>query len=316
MRAPHLALVVLLCASCTSSKSRPTTLDAGPSGTDAGPARTDGGPSERDASRLLDSGREGVETRSITAGPFTVASGAERTQCVSFDVGNEGPMFVRAIRTHLTPGSHHMIVYRLDEPPDPTPRTCGSFSHGVADSIFIAQREEAGIEYPAGTGLRIDAHQTIGLEMHYINYVSDEPIDISGTVELDLVPADGAIEDMHLLFDGDLSLSIPARSGHTTTSFHTIPSGARIFALTSHTHQLGVRATIHRGRSETDLGELLHESTSWAEPPLDTFDPMVVLDPGEGLVLTCEYYNPTDAEVGFGIGFDDEMCFLWAHIVE
>jgi hypothetical protein len=308
MSAPRLALLALL-AGCTSSTGRPASMDGGSPPSDAGPA-------EIDASRVVDSGRDGVETRSVTAGPFSAPNGAERTQCVSFDVGNELPMFLVGVRTHLTPGSHHMIVYRLDEPPDARPRPCGAFSHGVSDSIFIAQQREAAITYPRGTGLRIEAHQTIGLEIHYINYVSDAPIDIAGTVELDLVPADGALEEMHLLFDGDLSLTIPARSDHTATSFHAIPSGARIFALTSHTHQLGTRATIHRATSETAPGELLHESTSWAEPPLDVFDPMLVLDPGEGLLLTCEYHNPTDEEVGFGLGFDDEMCFLWAHIVE
>jgi hypothetical protein len=281
--------------------------DAGSGGTDSGGAAVDsGGP-------IGDAGPG--EARSLTVGPFEAARGVERTQCVSLDLGNDAPMFVRAIRTHLTDGSHHMIVYRLDEAPDPTPRFCGSFSHGVGDSIFIAQQRDAEIRYPAGTGLHVEAHQTIGLEMHYINYVSDAPIDISGTVELDLVPIDGSIEEMQLLFTGDIALSIPARSEATSRSFHSVPSGARIFALTSHTHQLGTHATIHRGDSETTPGALLHESTSWAEPPLDLFDPMLELDPGEGLILTCEYYNPGDSDVGFGTGFDDEMCFLWAHFV-
>jgi hypothetical protein len=52
---------------------------------------------------------------------------------------------------------------------------------------------------------------------------------------------------------------------------------------------------------------------NWAEPPLDTYDPALTFAEGEGLALTCEFDNTTGGPVVFGEGFDDEMCFLWAH---
>jgi hypothetical protein len=263
-----------------------------------------------------DAGDVPVETRSLTAGPFSVPSGVERTVCMSFDLGNEAPAMVRAIRTHLSAGSHHMIVYHLDEAPNPTPEPCGGFSHGVAASLFIAQQAEASLIYPDGAGLPIDAHQTIGVEIHFINYFGGDPIDVQGTVELDLVEPDPSYSVVSLLFTGDLDIDIPARSTATETSIHFPPVGSRIFGLTSHTHQWGVRSTIHRGFSVSTPGELLHTSTLWSEPPLDLFDPPLALEAGEGLVLSCEYENMSDRRVGFGTGFDDEMCFLWAYLVD
>jgi hypothetical protein len=262
-----------------------------------------------------DSGDIVVDTRSITAGPFSVASGVERTVCMSFDLGNDAPAMVRAIRTHLSAGSHHMIVYHLDEAPNTAPQPCGAFSHGVASSLFIAQQAEASLVYPEGAGLPIDAHQTIGIEIHYINYLAGDPIDVSGTVELDLVEPDPEYGIVELLFTGDLSLDIPARGTSTETSIHFVPAGARIFGLTSHTHQWGVLSTIHRGTSISMPGELLHTSTNWAEPPLDLFDPPLTFGGGEGLVLTCEFDNMSDSPVGFGTDFDQEMCFLWAYLI-
>jgi hypothetical protein len=262
-----------------------------------------------------DAGDTTVETLSLTAGPYATPSGTERTQCVSFDLGNDSPVMIRAIRTHLTAGSHHMIVYRLDEAPDPTPVSCGAFAHGTAASLFIAQQPEASLVYPDDAGLLIEAHQTIGIEMHYINYLAGGSIDISGTVDLDVIAPDPSYGTVELLFTGDLDVSIPARGTATETSIHFVAPTSQVFGLTSHTHQLGVRTTIHRGRSTTDLGDLLHTSTNWSEPPLDTFDPLLRFDSGEGLVLTCEYDNPTDLGVGFGTGFDDEMCFLWAYLI-
>lgn len=286
----------------TSDSARDTgvTVDTG--------APVDTGPGE-------DAGDTLVETRSLTAGPFNVATGIERTQCMSFDLGNESAAMVRAIRTHLTFGSHHMIVYRLDEAPDPTPRDCGAFSHGVAASLFIAQQPEASLVYPDGAGLPIDAHQTIGIEMHYINYMPGGPVDISGTVDLDLIAPDPEFGVVELMFSGDLEIDIPARGTATETTIHFVPPTAENFGLTSHTHQWGVRATIHRGRSTAMPGELLHTSTTWSEPPLDIYDPPITFASGEGLVLTCDFENTSDRRVRFGTDFADEMCFLWAYLI-
>jgi hypothetical protein len=261
----------------------------------------------------IDAGTPEGQVFEVRIGPLSVDPGVEQTQCASFDLGNEAPGMVRGLRTHLSAGSHHMIVYRLDGPADPTLRPCAAFEHGVADSLFIAESAEADLAYPSGAGLRVAAHQTIGLEIHYINYVSRESIDVEGAIELDVVPDAGDLAEVHLLFTGPLSLSLPPRERTTMRSFQGVPAGARVFGLTSHTHQLGTLATIHRGTSESDLGDELHRSTSWAEPPLDRFDPPLMLEADEGLVLTCEYNNTTDRPVGFGTSFYDEMCFLWAY---
>jgi len=303
--------VLLLCAACDGTAGPDAAVDS----STPDDATADAPPDTRTDALGWDAGSTPVDTRIVTAGPLTARSGQERTDCMSFDLGNESPAMIRAIRTHLSAGSHHMIVYRLDEPPDATPTACGAFSHGVAASLFIAQQAEASMVYPDGAGLPVDAHQTIGIEMHYINYFADDLIDITGTVELDLVEPDPDAGEVELLFTGDLSLTIPARGTATETSIHFPPAGTRLFALTSHTHQLGRLATIHRGFSTTAPGELLHRSTTWSEPPLDVFDPPLTFADREGMILTCEFENTTDRTVGFGTDFDDEMCFLWAYLV-
>ena len=78
-------------------------------------------------------------------------------------------------------------------------------------------------------------------------------------------------------------------------------------------HRLGVHATIEQVASEDDAsGELLHESLSWSEPPLDALTPARELASG-GLRIRCEYDNTTDEPVWFGEGLDDEMCAFWAY---
>jgi hypothetical protein len=35
-----------------------------------------------------------------------------------------------------------------------------------------------------------------------------------------------------------------------------------------------------------------------------------------GLRLTCSYVNTTNTDLHFGTSATDEMCFLWAHLVD
>lgn len=257
------------------------------------------------------------EQRAVEIGPVFAAPGAEDTVCVVLDLGNEEPGTVRSLRTSLSSGTHHVIVTKVaDTVEQPTPTSCGAFAGGApdADLLFIAQQPEAALTYPDGTGVRVAAHQHVHLEMHYFNYLPDAEQGISASVTFDLVTDDGELRPVELMFQGELSLFLPAGEQVTVTSFHTVPPGAEIFALSSHTHQYGVRGAIYRATSEADPGTLLHESLSWSEPPFDTYEPFA-LDAGEGLRLQCEFHNTSDHDVGFGLGFNDEMCFLWAHYV-
>lgn len=273
--------------------------------------------SRPDTSTRRDSGGESTTFRA-QIGPFDTAPGYEDTLCIIVDLGNESPAYIRSVRASLDEGSHHMIVHRVDTgAPNPVPSPCPAFAHAMSGSmIFIAQQPESELTYPDGAGLPIQAHQLIGLEMHFINYFSDRNVDIAGQVELELTTDDVELEEVKFLFTGDLALALPPRERTTVTSFHAVPPGARVFALTSHTHQYGEVAYIEQTRSISEEGPILHESTSWAEPPLDVFDPPVRFATGEGLKLTCQFRNTSDSFVGFGLDFDDEMCFLWVYYLD
>ena len=148
-------------------------------------------------------------------------------------------------------------------------------------------------------------------------------IQCGGEVTFDTVDASDSYAAAELLFSGTLAIQIPPRTSPTApTQVHHVtraPQGARVFALTSHTHHLGILTTVNHadlggatGGTVRDLREL-HRSTNWAEPPLTTFDPPLTFAPSEGLHLACSYVNPTDRAVNFGLSANDEMCFLWAY---
>jgi hypothetical protein len=261
-----------------------------------------------------------VETRSLTIGPVTVPAGEEATICVILDLGNDAPRMLRTIETELTEGTHHVIITRSDLAPAPDPTPCGAFAGGgfgpENDLVFVAQQSGASLEYPAGGGLPIAAHQSIHLEMHYFNAQPSGDLDIAGTVHLGLADADDVtLRPVELLFTGDLALLIPAGEQFTASGIFDLPDEVVLFATAAHTHQWGTLATVEllEGADDPDP-VLLHSSTEWAERPLTVLDPITV-DAAHKLRLTCNFDNQSDQDVTFGLGANDEMCFLWAHYV-
>lgn len=256
-----------------------------------------------------------VESRSVTVGPVTVAPGGEATVCTVLDLGNADPRLIRAVHSQLSDGTHHVIATLSSNPPETGLRPCGPFAGGLDRGILtIAQQPRATLGYPEGAGLAVTAHQSIHLEMHYFN-PTEASLDISGTITLDLAAAGGDLRPVELLFTGGNSLNIPAHGTQTVSSEHPLPAGALLFATTAHTHQWGTLATVELLDGPGDpTPQLLHSSTNWAERPLDQFAPITVAE-GALLRLTCNYANQSDQPVGFGLSAEDEMCFVWAHLV-
>ncbi len=304
------AAVVLALAGCDTTV---VSDDAGSPVDAAAPPGVDAFTDPPDAAASPDAFIPSADMATLSYGPERLEPGDEQTVCIVLDAGNETERFVRAIRTTLPQGSHHMIVYRTTEGVRTRPEPCIPFASS-GDAMFIAETREAELVFPPDVGLAFDARQRVRLEVHAVNYVG-MPIDVSASVTFEFYPeASPPTDEVHLLFTGDMALSLPPRVETTVTSFHRPDPGARIFAITSHTHSLGTYASIEDARSSSDTtGTRLHESRSWADPPLDRFDPPIVIPEDRGLRLTCTYFNDTDDYVGFGLDFEDEMCFLWAY---
>ncbi len=251
-----------------------------------------------------------IETRQVAIAVTGIGPGQEQTVCIIVDLGNADPRMIRAVRTRLTSGTHHVIATLSSSPPTPSVSPCGPFAGGMDNGVLtIGQQTESSLAYPPGSGVPIGAQQSIHLEMHYIN-TGDVPQDISGTVFLDLAAAGANLAPVQFLFTGQPGFVIPAGQPLSINSFHALPAGSQLFATTAHTHKLGTRATV----ALEPPGTLLHESTNWAERPLDNFEPITISE-GQGLRLTCNFLNTTSQDVGFGVSAEDEMCFVWAHLV-
>jgi hypothetical protein len=299
-------------------------------GPDAGlPAADGGGADDDDAGVVTIRQSPGVGTVEVQGAALSatirmteVRAGEESHECVIVELPNSAEIWVKQLRATLSDGSHHLIV---DRSPPGTPvsleaRSCSPTMGSDATRLMIAQMRETRLELPRGVAYRLDAQQRVNLQMHYIN-VTSTTAQITGRVELLTADPSEKLKEAKSLFTGATSILIPAGKPATVSSFHKPVEMSQpplhVFALTSHTHKLGVRSTIERVAAlDAPNAASLHESLNWAEPPLTVFKTPLDFNGSDGLRLTCRYENTSARDVSFGVSANDEMCFMWMYYYE
>ena len=327
-------LIVLLgllpCVACldTAAPAVPTVpeviADTAPA-LEAGPATGTFGPDsvpEPDEPEVVE-GREVVQTDgslALTLGGWTMEPGRETTRCIDVRLPNDKKIWVPRIRTNLSKGSHHFVVYRSDSRQERRqPYVCTPLLdtlYGNTVPLLITQKREEVLELPPGVAFELEPNQMIRLEAHYLNYYT-EPITAEATVTFELMPEGQVPIVADFMFYGTSDFKLPAGEEYSTRwRFMPVPPGINVFALTGHTHQLGTNVQIEYTTFTTE-GELVYppedEPFKWSEAPVSYFDPPLAFDGEYAFNLKCTWHNTTDRDVYFGESANNEMCFFWAY---
>jgi hypothetical protein len=143
------------------------------------------------------------------------------------------------------------------------------------------------------------------------------------TASVDLFAADPATihDEAGILFAGSPDIVIPKGQDLTVHQFLTLPaafdlSSSHVFAITGHTHKLGldVQVSVAPSRTGTMTPVYTPAPFEWAEPLTQTQNPDFSVPKGGGFDFTCKYdVNNTGADIKFGESANDEMCFFWAY---
>lgn len=320
-------LILLALAAC-GGDDEATTAGAGGAGasgttgttTDTS-ATTGAGGSGSTASSTASTGAGGdLTTFDKTATVVAVQPGGEDTVCMTLRLDNPEPVYVRRFRAEIAEGSHHLIVYKSNDANEsPTPTPCGGFSGLFSGDypIFIAQQALSDLAFPtdAETGtpvaFKLEAQQMLQFELHYINTTA-APLDVIADVHFDTIPISETVIESDFSFWGTINIDIPPNSAASTpVKFQKALDGTKVFAVTTHQHQLGTRMRVWHATDKNDQSTVVADESDWANPALELFDPPLEFNDKKGLAYQCEWNNTTQQQVGFGEGFYDEMCFLW-----
>jgi hypothetical protein len=314
MRRLAFALATLLAACSRPPETIGLAPDAGTGGS------ADGG---NDAAPTSDSGPPPPPARGfrITSPDIPVYPGEEITFCYYFQTPNTTELSVKKWVSHMTPGSHHLVVFftptMLQHPGTSSTRDCG-FSTGGPVWMYSAQAPDAEAALPLDDGHGIPVGQPIKagqygfIQVHYLNATDNV---IQAHVQLDAVAHDEGIQvtpaGPFVTFNDQITIGPGTPTNPTrvpvdgTCDFHTMTGGPfKFYSMTTHTHKQGVRTFV------TDGGAMVVDNTSWDHPGIQSWNTSPFFSfSTSALTYHCEYLNPNNRTIKAGNNpATDEMC--------
>ncbi|MCA9633262.1 MAG: hypothetical protein KC766_36675 [Myxococcales bacterium] len=262
----------------------------------------------------------------------TIESGYEDdSTCMSWTLNNPEELWVNRVDGFNDGGWHHSNWFFVDEDTYAGPdgawpcdeRDFDTVKAGLAGGVFFAQSTQAKHDiqdFPEGAAFRIPPHSRVVGQVHLLNATPDS-IDTGFRFEVRTIPAEKVTEKLHPVSMTNLLLEIPPRSKSRFSlacefapafqeKLGEVPS-FDIFYVLPHYHALGSGLRLGLIGGERD-GETVFETHGGVGTPLGAkLDPPKHFDGATGFEMSCDYDNPRDDTVGYGIG-DQEMCVFLA----
>jgi hypothetical protein len=265
-------------------------------------------------------------------GPFDVAASQEIVgTCVQISLHNPEAIYVQSVELTTGPGFHHSNW--LFVPDTEFPGSDGTFScdergynEGIAamlGGVLFAQSTQSPHEtqaFPAGVAIRIPPQSKLIAQIHLLN-AGDVAVHLTPTIQLTTIAESEVKTRLYAISFDDLALALP---GHKQSRFsvecdlaplhnqryHRDPDFKLYYAL-AHYHTLGTGLSLEAIKPDgtaTTVFTTSHRAGDTLGGPIDpTFD----MTGYTKLRMSCDYYNPRDTTVGWGVG-DQEMCVFLA----
>lgn len=224
------------------------------------------------------------------------------------------------VAAEVLPGNdeivHHVIVFR-EANGQANPTGLPGFECGGAPGEFMfAWVPGSGpLTFPEGVGMRIQPNDRLLMQMHY-SRVPNAASQVDRT-RIGIHWAEQPVENLaRVSWLGTIGIDIPPNSEATATSECEVGGPVQILSAAPHMHTLatGFKGNILRANGTQEcLIDIPRWDFNWQGGY--QFKQPIQLDEGDRITSECRWYNNTDAQVGFGEGTGDEMCFNFVYVV-
>jgi len=260
---------------------------------------------------------EGVQFTMTT----TIAASTEAEHCKFVRAPSDGDLWVRRDEVRFTKGSHHVLLYETPYTEIPTERedgtpvdTSGVFdcSDGATNGFRITKLVggsqngdgDSLLAFPEGVAMRVAAGAVLLLNVHYVN-ASAEPLEPEVRMNLHTIPKASVVTEGDVLFLYNPLIAVGANGSSRAHMRCPVHHDITIANVQSHMHKRGVGYA-----AQVDQGAPFYESETWANVPVETFEPGLVVHAGSKLDYHCDYENQESRDVFQGPRSTDEMCML------
>jgi hypothetical protein len=219
----------------------------------------------------------------------------------------EQDTYVQGFRSVAPTGSHHAVLTVADS----NPGQLGDYNCAVG-SLDLKMLYASGVGtddllFPDDVGVLIPAGSYLNLNLHLFNAGENEISGESAVLVKALPAAPGTLAGM--TFAGDQNLSIPSNGEpHDEFGGCTLNSSASVIALWPHMHQYAVHQKVELTRGG-EVTMLLDDEYSFSDQKNYPQNPILELQAGDRIDVTCTYVNNTGATINWGDSSTAEMCF-------
>jgi len=242
---------------------------------------------------------------------------------------------VNRIELFLPTQSHHYIIYKFlpgaaatfsDAIRVQNPSTGAGSSDGYNTMVssFQASRNDV---LPPTTAYQWETSTVLDLNHHFFNSNPDSVLATDVYFNVYTQPKGTAASIMYSEIITNTSIFIPNNSTDISFSKSDFNASAsnmwNIWLLSSHTHKYGVDFDIFLrnpgGSTGTQIFEGYYNSDytfnqgyyDWEHPPVRLFDPLLSMNPRDGLIQTAKFNNNGPSSVFFGLTTNDEMMLYF-----
>jgi len=265
-------------------------------------------------------------------GPFTIAAHQEVIgTCVQISLDNPEALYINSVELTTGPGFHHSNWFFVPESvffgDDGTfPCSDRDYSESTAvlfGGVLFAQSTQSPHEiqaFPPGAAVRIPPHAKLVTQPHLLN-PGDDAIHATPSIRLNPI----AQAEVTTLLAGvsfeDQALAIPSHAQSRFTvecdlaalyqqKYQRDPDFKLYYAL-AHYHTLGTGLTLEAVKPDGSAATVFTTSHRAGDTLGGPIAPLFDMTGYTKLRMSCNYVNPRDTIVGWGIG-DQEMCVLLA----
>jgi hypothetical protein len=265
-------------------------------------------------------------------GPFDIAANQEVVgACVQISLHNSEALYVQSVELTTGPGFHHsnwLFVPDTEFAGNDGTFPCADRGYNeemaaALGGVLFAQSTQLPHEtqaFPAGVAIRIPPQSKIMAQIHLLN-AQDAALHLTPTIQLTTIARSEVKTLLSAIAFEDQALALPSHKQSRFSiecdlaplynqRFQHDPDFKVYYAL-AHYHTLGIGLQLEAikpdGTAATVFSTAHQVGDTLGGPVAPSFD----MTGYTRLRLTCDFVNPRDTVVGWGVG-DQEMCVFLA----
>jgi hypothetical protein len=223
--------------------------------------------------------------------------GTEIQDCYVFKLDNEEAIEVDRIAIDFPTGSHHVHIYRSDQP-EPEDGVTDCWGQAVDWSrwqlVVGAQTQAMDWQLPEGLTVPLEPHQQLLVQVHWLN-TEDVPID--GRIDIEFQRAQRPGQHLGVLFGIQKQVAMQPHEEKVVSARCPMPADASVLAIMGHFHGLGRRYEVQVVDDQGSPPESLYRGADEQTLFFEQYDPPRAVAAGQHLEYICDYLNYRDVAI-------------------